>query len=140
MNKLCIILLFLSAQLSAQNATEEIILIMDQQEKSWNSGDIPGFMSAYWKSDSLVFIGKSGPTYGWQKTLDNYLKAYPNKAAMGQLDFGLIKLEHTSEETAFMLGTWMLKREKDTLQGHFSLLWRKIEGQWKIVADHSSSS
>jgi hypothetical protein len=26
-------------------------------------------MSGYWKNDALLFVGSSGPTYGWQKHL-----------------------------------------------------------------------
>jgi hypothetical protein len=37
-----------------------------------------------------MFIGKSGITYGWQKTLDNYKKGYPDKEAMGKLHFTLL--------------------------------------------------
>ena len=38
------------------------------------NGNLEEFMSFYWKSDSLMFIGKNGIQYGWQKTLDNYKK------------------------------------------------------------------
>ena len=49
--------------------------ILDNQITAWNKGDIDAFMVGYLESDSLVFIGKSGPTYGYQNTLANYKKA-----------------------------------------------------------------
>jgi ketosteroid isomerase-like protein len=112
--------------------------ILKQQEIAWNEGNLEGFMQGYWKSDSLRFIGSRGIQYGWQTTLDNYKKGYPDKAAMGQLIFTILKVEKLSPTSAFIIGQWRLKREKDEPNGHFTLLWKKIKGQWLIVADHSS--
>ncbi len=112
---------------------------MQQQEKDWNEGSLEGFMSAYWKSDSLLFIGSRGLTYGWSTTLDNYRKSYKNKALMGYLVFENKEIETLGNAHAWAAGRWHLFRESDTLQGSYMLVWEKIEGQWKIVADHSSS-
>ena len=56
---------------------------------------------------------------------------------MGKLTFTILNLE-LNDDTAFVLGKWHLKREKDEPNGHFTLYWKKIEGHWKIVIDHSS--
>ncbi|MBK0380403.1 YybH family protein [Mucilaginibacter segetis] len=117
---------------------QAIIKLMNQQQIAWNNGDIPGFMQGYWKSDSLMFIGKNGPTYGWQQTLDNYKRGYPDKAAMGQLTFRIDKVELLGKRDAFVMGAWHLKREGDEPGGYFTLWFRKIDGEWKIVCDHTS--
>ena len=71
--------MFCSIQLFAQTKTEkQIISILKIQDDAWNMGDINGFMETYLKSDSLMFIGKSGVTYGWQNTLNNYKKCSKN--------------------------------------------------------------
>ena len=54
------------------NHCNEIYNLMEQQEDAWNNGNIENFMNVYWKNDSLVFIGKSGINYGWDKTFSNY--------------------------------------------------------------------
>lgn len=112
--------------------------IMNAQQAAWNFGDLNTFMKYYWKSDSLKFVGKRGLTYGWQSTLDNYVKSYPDKAAMGRLLFTNIAVEPLNETNAYVIGKWELFRITDTLSGHYSLLWKKMEGKWVIVADHSS--
>lgn len=111
---------------------------MEQQEISWNQGDIEGFMSVYWKSDSLLFVGSNGPSYGWQTTLDNYRKNYQNKALMGKLDFTKISFENFSDSSAMLSGKWELQRESGDIGGYFSLIWKRIDQQWKIVYDHTS--
>ena len=95
-------------------------------------------MEGYWKSDSLKFIGSKGLNYGWQKTLENYKRSYPDPAAMGRLTFSDVTVELISEDAAFVIGKWHLKRKAGDLSGYYTLLWKKIKGEWVIVADHSS--
>lgn len=123
----------------SQNADVAMVKeIMNRQETCWNQGDLVCFMEGYWNSDSLTFIGSKGLTYGWAKTLENYQVSYPNKAMMGKLTFGLNKVIQLDEQFIYVIGSWHLKRSADDLGGHFTLLWKKINGQWKIIADHSS--
>ena len=111
---------------------------MAQQTADWNKGDVNSFMNSYWQSDSLMFVGKSGITYGWQKTLDNYIKNYPDTASMGKLDFTLLEVKRLSADYYFVVGKWHLKRSIGDIGGSFTLIFRKIKSQWLIVADHSS--
>jgi uncharacterized protein (TIGR02246 family) len=134
-----LIFLFLSTTftLKAQES-KEILAVLDAQLTAWNSGDLEKFMNGYQQSDSLLFVGQSGPTYGWQQTLDNYKKNYPDKSAMGTLTFSIKKVQLLSKDTAFVLGGWHLQREKDQPQGYFTLIFKKFKNGWKIISDHSS--
>jgi hypothetical protein len=116
---------------------QQVINEMQKQETAWISGDIRGFMSSYWRSDSLKFIGSRGVTYGWQKTLDNYLQSYPDKAAMGILRFTLVETTLLSPTSVYVIGKWELQKKKP-VGGYFTLLWRFIDGNWVIVSDHTS--
>jgi ketosteroid isomerase-like protein len=123
----------------AQPKNEKAIrTLLHTQTEAWNQGDLEGFMHTYWQSDSLLFIGKSGVTRGWQKTLDNYRRGYPDKAAMGTLSFDIIQVKKLSRKYYHVTGKWLLKRAADAPSGHYTLLLRKIGGAWKIVSDHSS--
>ena len=113
--------------------------VMKKQSKDWNNGDIDAFMEGYWKSDKLQFIGRRGPSYGWQQTLDNYKKSYPDKAAMGKLSFEITNIDRRSRKVYSMIGSWKLVREKDVLSGYFLLIWKKIKRKWVIVSDHTNS-
>lgn len=111
---------------------------MAEQLAAWNAGDIDRFMGTYWQSDSLMFIGKSGVTYGWQKTLENYKKNYPDTAAMGKLKFDILETKRLSVLYFFVVGKWHLTRSIGDIGGHFTLLFKKVKNKWVIVADHSS--
>ena len=125
----------------ARSANEDEIqvrqLLADQTE-AWNRGDIDSFMKTYWESDSLMFIGKNGVTYGWINTLNNYKKSYPDTTAMGKLSFDIISVKRLSFQYFHVIGKWHLQRSIGDLSGHYTLLLKKIKGRWLIVADHSS--
>ena len=114
---------------------DQIRTILMQQQDAWNNGDIEEFMQAYWKSDSLKFYGASGLTYGWQNTLDNYYRRYPTREAMGQLTFGIKSMDPLGTNSYALMGTFYLKREIEDLSGYYTLLWKRIDGEWLIIAD-----
>ena len=125
-----------SKDLKATN--NEIRSVLYKQQEAWNQGNIPLFMEGYWKSPELRFCGSSGLTKGWQATLERYTKSYPDKAAMGKLEFEIIDLRMIDAEVALMNGKFTLFRTEDQPSGYFTLVWEKIKGQWYITADHTS--
>ena len=140
MKKLVFILgMLISVSSMAQSNDEKIIRnILADQISFWNKGDIPGFMQGYWDNDSLVFVGKNGPTYGYNNTLRNYQKNYPNKDYMGILNFDILSVQPMEKDHFFVIGKFMLQRKVGDASGHFTLILRRINGVWKIVSDHSS--
>ncbi len=126
------------AVFAQRNDEKEILALLDTQNKAWNSGDIDAFMHGYWNSDSLMFIGKSGVTYGYNNTLNNYKKGYADTAQMGKLKFTLIQVKRISAIYFSVVGKWYLTRSVGDVGGHFTLLLRKIKDKWVIVQDHSS--
>ena len=140
------LILFLFAfQLFSQNPISvkdslEIMNVMSFQEKAWNKGDIDSFMNGYLKSEELVFSGSGGPVYGWKATKKRYLITYPDLKTMGKLTFNVNKIKSLSINSAYLIGEYYLKRTIDDSFGHFTLLWKKVNGKWLIVSDHTSSS
>jgi len=142
MKKLLLLLIgFYCFVANAQTSDDkkQILNILNRQTKAWNDGKVVDFMNGYWESDSLMYIGKSGVTYGYKSTLERYKKNYPDKSTMGMLKFDIIKVDFISKDVCFVVGKWHLTRsEKGDVGGHYTLLWRKMKGNWVIIADHSS--
>ncbi len=136
------LLLFFVAIVFAQTKEDKdfqaIRAAMQEQQEDWNRSDIDAFMEHYWKSEELQFIGAGGPTYGWQTTLDNYKKRYPDRDAMGTLRFDILKMNRRSKKVISLVGKFTLTRKSDEPSGYFLLIWQKIKGKWVIVADHTS--
>lgn len=135
----CILTLLVCTSVSAQSKDEQTIRsLLEEQRLAWNAGNLETFMGTYWQNDSLMFIGKSGITYGWQNTLNNYKKGYPDTAAMGKLKFDILEVKRLSVIYFFVVGKWHLTRSIGDVGGHFTLLFKKVKNKWVIVADHSS--
>jgi ketosteroid isomerase-like protein len=140
MKKLLLLIGILISLSSMAQTKDELIIrkMLADQISFWNKGDIPGFMQGYWENDSLVFIGKNGPTYGYNNTLRNYQKNYPNKDYMGVLHFDILSVQAIEKDHYFVIGKFMLQRKVGDASGHFTLIFKRINGIWKIVSDHSS--
>ena len=120
------------------NAIPEIEKVLEMQVTEWNNGNIEGYMQGYWNNDSLLFIGKRGPKYGYATTLANYKKGYPDTQAMGMLSFSGLRFTKLATDCYQVMGAWALQREADAPGGYFTLIFKKIDGKWVIISDHTS--
>lgn len=118
-------------------AEKAIRAVLDKQVVDWNGADIDAYMVGYWKSDSLLFIG-SKITSGWDSTLARYKKNYPTKEAMGTLRFEILRIDFISTDAYLVTGKYFLTRITDNPNGVFTLLFRKKEGKWVVVYDHTA--
>ena len=135
---LCFSLVFSTLVFSQQSAEQSIRKLLQEQQDSWNNGDIKSFMKGYWASDSLMFIGGKGITYGFNETWERYKRTYDSREKMGILAFDLLHFKQLSPDAYMVVGKWHLTRTIGDIGGHFSLVLRKIKGQWLIVSDHTS--
>lgn len=150
MNRVRIILIpvsifFTVATTAAQTDRDDAAIraALQAQAAAWNNADLEGFMSYYLPSEKLKFVGKNGVQYGWQSLYERYRKNYPGKEGMGQLYLEVIENERLARNLFQTIGKWRVQRlvgngNTETLEGYFTLIWRKIKGKWLIVVDHTS--
>ena len=123
----------------AELAEQAIRKVLDDQAKAWNKGDLEGFMAGYWKSPELTFSSGGDRTKGWQATLERYRKRYQAKGQrMGKLTFREVEVEVLAADSAWARGRWRVVRGKETLEGLFTLVLKKMPKGWFIVHDHTS--
>ena len=125
------------AQVPAKKAIA-ISEVLAWQEAAWNRGDIAAFMEGYLKSDSLIFVGGTGPQYGWQNTYERYLRTYDSPEKMGQLKFSVLQMSMLGKKHCRVLGKWHLTRSVGDVGGFFTLIFKRTKVGWKIIADHTS--
>jgi hypothetical protein len=71
--------------------------------------------------------------------LDRYEKSYSNRDKMGTLEFDIQEVDFMSKTSAWVLGKWHLKRPVEgDIGGYFTLIFKKINGNWVVVSDHTS--
>ncbi|KIC92116.1 DUF4440 domain-containing protein [Flavihumibacter sp. ZG627] len=131
--------LLMASTILAQSSDETTIRnLLQQQQEDWNRGNIEAFMQGYWKSDSLMFIGSSGVTYGFKNTWERYKKNYDSRDKMGELKFDLLHVNRLANDAFMVVGKWHLKRTVGDIGGIYTLILRKIGGKWVIISDHTS--
>ena len=123
---------------TSDSTGDELIQVVQKQSAAWNRGDLSEFMSPYWNDERLTFSSGGKTKRGWKATLENYKKNYPDRATMGKLTFSELETQELGSEAMLMLGKWHLEREAP-VGGNFSLVWKRIDGKWVIVHDHSSA-
>lgn len=135
-----IIALLFCAQTFAQKQDkdkEAILKVLNEQKEAWNRNDLEGFMSGYWQSEELKFFGASGVTSGWDKTLANYKKNYPGPEHTGNLEFKIHEVFKINADACYVMGEFFLIRPVGNANGVFMIIYKKIDGKWKIIADTS---
>ena len=129
-------------RLREQLAPESIRAVLASQQAAWNAGDLDGFMAGYWKSDDLKFLSGGDITTGWQATYDRYHAKYvAGDKKMGKLKFDVLEVDVVSGDAVIVRGKWELRMsDGKNPHGLFTLLFRRIDGEWKIVSDHTSAA
>lgn len=136
---LCLICAFYSyGQHNEQADIKAINKVLKKQRIAWSNNNLEEFMQGYWKSDSLKFYGANGVTYGWDNTLERYQKAYPTEDHTGKLNFRINDITKIYEDAYYVLGEYHIKRNVGNADGIFMIIFKRIQGEWKIIADTSS--
>lgn len=129
-------------QLLGTELTDEdrVAAVITAQQAAWNAGDIDGFMQGYWQSPNLRFASGGTVTNGWQATRDRYHARYSDRALMGELSFDRLEVSMLGSDAAVVHGAWALQRAEDRPSGLFTLIFKQIDGDWKIVSDTTTSA
>jgi len=127
------------AQSEGHDDRAAITKILMAQQKQWNQGDLAAFLGGYWHSPELTFSGSSGMARGWDGVLARYQKNYPDRTALGQLDFSNLEFRFLGADHALVLGHWHLARTSGDIGGVFSLVWQRFPEGWRIIHDHTSA-
>ena len=62
---------------------------------------------------------------------------------MGRLEFSNLDFRVLSPQNTLVIGSFQLTRDAaggGDASGIFSILWAQIDGEWKIIHDHTSAS
>jgi len=132
---------FMNHDLFAKNESTEVRQVLMDQAAAWNRKDLEGFMAGYWNDERMSFATDDKITLGWQATLDRYRKRYQGEGkAMGELTFSDIDVSPYEKEWATARGRWRVDfPDNKSSSGLFILIFRKINGAWRIVHDHTTA-
>lgn len=111
--------------------------ILAQQQKAWSDNDLEGFMKGYWKSNELTYYSGGKITKGYNTTLANYNRKYPTKKETGTLNFEIANITKINDDAYWVMGSYFLTRDAGDANGTFMIVFKRINGEWKIIGDSS---
>jgi len=129
-----------SSQIDETAIESELVSILDAQDNAWSAGDIDAFMESYWKSPELRFASGGKINRGWEATRDGYYTRYPNPAIMGKLVTEDYEVDVLGANAAIVHGSWKLERNGEPASGLYTLVFKKIDGEWVITSDTTTSA
>ena len=138
---LAVVVALIPAGCSQQHATRvrQVEVVLDAQVEAWNRGDIEAFMQGYWNSEQLTFSSEGSTRRGWSATLARYRERYRSREQMGRLTFDNLNAQPLAADAVLVLGHWNVDRESGPIGGNFTLIFRRIDGRWVIIHDHTSA-
>ena len=129
-----------TANAEPSDAEAELRALLNAQAAAWNRGDLEAFMDTYWNSEKTAYVSSNGIERGWQAVLDRSKRVYPDRRAMGTVEFSGVEISLLSPAAALVLGHWHLQTDGPDRGGVFTLVVRKFPEGWRIVHDHTSVS
>jgi ketosteroid isomerase-like protein len=127
-------------QVRVEQDRRAIEQVLTDQDAAWNRGDLEGFMQGYWHSPDLTFFSGGEVRRGWDETLARYRQRYQGEGKeMGRLSFSDLSIDMVGLDAALVRGRWQVTTRKETLQGLFTLVMKRLPEGWRIVHDHTSS-
>lgn len=126
-----------SAAFSQSKDVKAILEVMREEERTWNNGDIEGYVNLYAPEDSTRMILTKGAAYGKEAILAFYKKYWP-KEKMGKLSLESDSIEKLSKKYYYVSGYFHVTTpEGKKIDGRFSGLMKKIKGKWYLYTDHA---
>jgi beta-aspartyl-peptidase (threonine type) len=115
--------------------------VLEEQVAAWNAGDLDRFLATYWESEDLVFYSGGTISKGHKAVAARYRKNYQTDGKeMGKLTFLDMEVSMLGSDSAMARAKWKLVTKKETVEGLFTLVMRKMPKGWKIVHDHTSKA
>lgn len=118
----------------------EVTHVLAASAAGWNRGDLGAFMSAYLDSPTTTYWGSQGLLRGYAEIRHHYAPRFLPGATRDSLRFADIEARRLGTDYALATSRWVLFRgDSVTATGPFTLVLRRIEGEWRIIHDHSST-
>jgi uncharacterized protein (TIGR02246 family) len=107
---------------------------------AWNRGDIDGYLADYWHSDKLRWVSEGKVSHGFDAVARAFKARFDTPANMGQLQVANLEIQLLGESDSLVFGEWIQTTRSARRNGVFTVHMKKIDGNWRVVSDHSSTS
>lgn len=119
---------------------QRIRALFEESCAAWNRGDIDGHLADYWHSDKVRWVSEGTVRYGFEAIAAGFKSRFDSPDNMGKLEVADLEIQLPGESDALVFGAWIQTTPTARRHGVFTIHLKKIDGEWLIVSDHSSTS
>jgi uncharacterized protein (TIGR02246 family) len=119
---------------------QRIQALFESSCAAWNRGDVGGYLSGYWHSDKVRWVSEGTVQYGFEAIASAFKARFGSPDNMGRLEVADLEIQLLGEGDTLVFGAWTQTTRTARRHGVFTVDMKKIDGEWLIVSDHSSSS
>lgn len=107
---------------------------------AWNRGDVDGYLAGYWHSDKVRWVSEGQVSYGIDAIASTFKTRFNTPENMGQLEVTNLEIQILGESDSLVFGEWIQTTHTARHHGVFTVHVKKMDGKWRMVSDHSSTS
>jgi uncharacterized protein (TIGR02246 family) len=119
---------------------QSIRALFESSCAAWNRGDSNSYLAAYWNSDKVRWVSEGTVKYGFEAIATAFKARFNSPEDMGHLEVADFEIQLLGEQDALVFGAWIQTTPVTRRHGVFTVHVKKIDGEWLIVSDHSSTS
>lgn len=113
----------------------QVVKVVLAQQAAWNKGDLPAFLAFYKDApDTQVILG--APAKGTETIRNAFRLNYPNKDAMGLIEYSDVEARELGENFCLATGKYHLERSKKaggSADGTFTEIMEKTDKGWQVI-------
>lgn len=119
------------------NVPGEVAAEFKRSTAAWNNGDLETFLSLY--ADDASLAQREGFLVGKSAIRMLYSERLANGPPRDTLEIERLDVAELSQDFALVRGVYHTTRNgKVTWRGAMTVIMRRINGQWRIIHDHSN--
>ena len=130
-----------SPALNPAEATATAVVFLRASSEAWNRGDLEAFVDDYARDSTTTFVAGGRVQYGWDWIHDNYYTHWWDLGSeRDSLRFEDVAARSLGSDHLLTTARFVLFRgDSVTASGPFTLVMRRIEGEWKIIHDQTGT-
>lgn len=137
-----VLILFAVSGTSAQTRTDplaDVKAALDAQVKAWNAGALERSASVYHDSPEMLWVNRTGIRKGNQLIQASFRRPQNSGPRQGLYSYEPLHITQLSPNCVYFVIRWNLETSgRRSVTGVTSLVWKRINKKWFIVAEHAS--
>ena len=121
------------------DALAQVQAALDAQVTAWNSGALEKSASVYYDSPEMLWVNRTGIRKGTDSLQRSFRRPQTDRSRPGTYSYEPLQILQLSPNCVYFVIRWKMEQNgRNSMTGVTSLVWKRINKKWVIVAEHAS--